>query len=186
MAGDPGDIEAGSLGAGTQHSRRHVWGEVFQADRAGPDPGEQRSGDFAAELSPGSQGGDGVGAGVLAVGHGDVFAVAFLIGLGTSDGQEQTGGFVVDIGEGEGHELGDPQGGGVAERDDRGVAGPDGGGAVDGRDDLADVVKGDGSGEAAGCGAVGAGQSAAYLADGFGGDRVEGSGLAVDVTDHGA
>ena len=93
---------------------------------------------------------------------------------------------MLDVGEGEGDELGAAHGGGVADEDDRGVADPDRGGAVDAADDLADLVEVEWSSEASGCCAVGASQAPADLADGFGGDRVNRSGGAVNVPDHGA
>jgi hypothetical protein len=106
--------------------------------------------------------------------------------LGLADVEQESGGLVLDVGEGEGDDLGAAQGEGVAEQDDRGVADPDRGGAVDAADDQADLVNGEWPGQASWCGSVGPHESAAYLADGLGGDGVGGAAESVDVPDHDA
>jgi hypothetical protein len=93
---------------------------------------------------------------------------------------------VFDVGQFEPDEFTAAQGRGVAEQDDRGVPGPDWRAAVDAGDDLADLLDGEGTGQATGCGAVGADQASTNLPDRLGGDRVLGSGHPVDVSDGGA
>jgi hypothetical protein len=82
--------------------------------------------------------------------------------------------------------FGAAHGGGVAEQDDRGVAGADRGAAVDGVDDLADLGDGERASQPLGCGAVGAAQAEADLADEFVLGWVGQSVLAVHVADGGA
>lgn len=147
---------------------------------------EERPGRFAADGGPGGEGGDGVGEGVLSVGDSDELAAAFGVGLGSADVQEQPGRLGLDVGEGEGGELGASQCGGEAEQDDRGVACSLGGAAVDGCEDLADLGGAEWSGQPCWCGAEGAAQPAADLADPFGEDRVVVSIAAVGVGERGA
>jgi len=92
---------------------------------------------------------------------------------------------VLDVSEGEGDDLGAAHGGGVSEEDDRGVADADRC-AVDGADDLADLVHGERLCQTSWCGAVGAQEAAAYLTDDFGGDGVLDPAHPVDVPDVGA
>jgi hypothetical protein len=96
VGGDPGAIEAGGDGAVSEHPGDDVVAERLVADPAGPDAGEQGTGLVAADLEPSSEGGDGVGGGVGAVGDGDDLAVSFLVGLGAADGEQQPGWFGVD------------------------------------------------------------------------------------------
>lgn len=120
------------------------------------------------------------------MGDGDLLAMSFLVHLRLPDVEQESGGLVFDVGEVERDQLSPPHGGGVAEQDDRGVADAVRGGAVDAADDLADLLDRQWPGEASRCGAVGSAQAAADLADGLGGDRVDGPVGAVDVPDDGA
>lgn len=60
----------------------------------------------AVPRTPGVEGRDGIGAGVLSVGDADDLAMAFGIGLGSSDVEHEASRLVLVVGQGEGDELG--------------------------------------------------------------------------------
>ena len=74
--------------------------------------------------APADERGDGVGAGVLAVGDRDHLAVSLGVGLGLPHVEQQAGGLELDVGQRERYEFGAAQRGGKAEQDHRGVADP--------------------------------------------------------------
>jgi hypothetical protein len=152
VGGDPGGVKSGGLGAAAEHAGDGAagpgwWLMVLAHRRVNSAPGVS-----PRRWRQAFEGGDGVGGGVPAVRDRDERAVAFLVHLRGPDGEQEAGGLVLDVGQGEGDQFGAAQGGGVAEQDHRRVPDADDGGAVDGVDDLAELVDGERAGEAAGCG----------------------------------
>jgi hypothetical protein len=99
---------SGGAGAVAQHEGDPITVDGVEGDPPGAHAGEQRPGGSAANRYPSREGSDGVGGGVLAVGHADSLAGCFLVGLGPTDGDDQSAGLGVDVGESEGGELGAP------------------------------------------------------------------------------
>ncbi len=83
VGGDAGAIEASGHGPVAEHP-----GHDVVAERLFADPGEQGSGLVAAEPTPRGESGCGVGA----VGDRDDRAEFLLVGLGVSDGDQDSGG----------------------------------------------------------------------------------------------
>jgi hypothetical protein len=108
VGGDPFGSESGGAGAVAQHEGDPITVDGVEGDPPGAHAGEQRPGGSAANRYPSREGSDGVGGGVLAVGHADSVAGCFLVGLGPTDGDDQSAGLGVDVGESEGGELGAP------------------------------------------------------------------------------
>lgn len=67
--------------ARAKRPRDDVARQRFEADRAGPDPGEQCAWCLAPYGTPSGECGDRIGGGLLAVGNGDQFSVTYLVDL---------------------------------------------------------------------------------------------------------
>ena len=102
----------------------------------------------------------------------DDLAFGVLVGLGPADGEQDAAGLVPNVGQRECDQLGASHRGREPEQDDRGVAGALGAAAVDGVEDLADVLGSQWPGLASRCGADEAAQSSPDLPHALGQDRV--------------
>lgn len=106
VRGDPGAVEAGGHRSFPEHPRDDVVAERLVTDATGPDPREHRAWLVTSDSQPGGQGRDGVGHGVGSVSDGDDLAVLFLVGLGSSDRDQEAAGLEFEVFQVQRDELG--------------------------------------------------------------------------------